>query len=150
RLTAHRAGPNARHVPQLPRWRPRGSDRRAWYASNGTRTPGPIPRRGYAGRGRRRRGAPAQARGDAMKVGTFLPQHEIGADLAGLRDYAQAVQDLGYAFLATADHVVGADPAGHPGMAVYRGQPLHADGRRAPQLYPIERLVHEPFAFFGF
>ena len=47
-----------------------------------------------------------------MQVGAVLSQTELGADPAAMRDYAQAVQDLGYAFLVTADHVVGAGGAG--------------------------------------
>ena len=51
-----------------------------------------------------------------MQTGAVLSQSELGADLAALRDYAQAVQDLGFDFLVTADHVVGADHEDHPEM----------------------------------
>lgn len=70
-----------------------------------------------------------------MEIGAVLSQNELGADVAGLRDYAQSVQDLGYDFLVTADHVVGADPAAHPDLA---------------RVYPIENILHEPFALFAF
>src|SRR5438132_7265812 len=49
-----------------------------------------------------------------MQTGAVLPQNEIGPDLSALRDYAQAAQDLGYDFVVSSDHVVGADPADHP------------------------------------
>jgi probable F420-dependent oxidoreductase len=49
-----------------------------------------------------------------MQTGAVLAQNEIGPHPAALRDYAQAVQDLGYDFIVTADHVVGADAADHP------------------------------------
>src|SRR2546430_1135178 len=51
-----------------------------------------------------------------MQTGVFLSQTELGPDVSGLRDYAQAIQDLGYDFLVTADHVVGADPVDHPDL----------------------------------
>jgi probable F420-dependent oxidoreductase len=70
-----------------------------------------------------------------MQIGVVLPQTEIGADAATIRDYAQAVQDLGYQHLVTSDHVLGADPAGHPGWS-------------RPQIHTT--VVHEPFVLFGF
>jgi len=70
-----------------------------------------------------------------MKIGTVLPQQEIGTDVAGLRDYAQAVQDLGYDFLVTSDHVVGADPAAYPGLE---------------RVYPLDSFQHEPLTLFAF
>jgi hypothetical protein len=50
-----------------------------------------------------------------MQFGVAFPQTEIGADVGGIRAYAEAVQELGYEYLVAADHVLGADPAGHPG-----------------------------------
>jgi probable F420-dependent oxidoreductase len=49
-----------------------------------------------------------------MQTGAVLSQNELGPDLAGVRDYAQAVQDMGYDFVVTTDHVVGAEAADHP------------------------------------
>src|SRR5947209_1196901 len=51
----------------------------------------------------------------SMQMGAILPQAEIGTGADVLRAYLQAVQDLGYDFVVTSDHVLGADPAGHPG-----------------------------------
>ena len=70
-----------------------------------------------------------------MKIGAVLPQQEIGADVAGLRDYAQAVQDLGFDFLVTSDHVVGADPSAYPGL---------------DRVYPLDSFQHEPLTLFAF
>ena len=52
-----------------------------------------------------------------MRVGVVFPQTEIGADRGGVRAYAEAAEELGYAHLAAYDHVLGADPAGHPGFS---------------------------------
>lgn len=69
-----------------------------------------------------------------MQVGAVLAQGDIG-DVAGIKDYAQAVEGLGYDFLVVADHVVGADAAAYP----------HLD-----RVYPITSILHEPFVLFGF
>ena len=70
-----------------------------------------------------------------MQIGAVLPQTEIGTDVSSLRDYVQAVQDLGYQHLVTSDHVLGANPDGHPGWT-------------RPQRHTT--VVHEPFVLFGF
>ena len=44
-----------------------------------------------------------------MQLGAIFPQTEIGADPAGVRDFAQAAEDLGYEHLLVFDHVLGAD-----------------------------------------
>ena len=49
-----------------------------------------------------------------MQTGAVISQTEIGPDVSALRDYVQAVQDLGFDFLVTSDHVVGSDAADHP------------------------------------
>ncbi|MBI3972370.1 MAG: LLM class flavin-dependent oxidoreductase, partial [Chloroflexi bacterium] len=70
-----------------------------------------------------------------MQVGAVLSQNEIGADVASLRDYAQAVQDLGFDFLVAPDHVLGADAAGHPDLE---------------RVFPIATLLHEPLTLLAF
>jgi probable F420-dependent oxidoreductase len=70
-----------------------------------------------------------------MQIGVVLPQTEIGADIEGVRAYAQAVQDLGYEHLVAADHVLGADPSGHPGW----NRP-----------YVNTSVIHEPMVLFGY
>lgn len=69
------------------------------------------------------------------RVGVVFPQTEIGADPGGVRAYAQAAQDLGFAHLLVYDHVLGADPAAHPGWS-------------GP--YTAETMFHEPFVLFGY
>ena len=39
-----------------------------------------------------------------MQTGAVLPQHELGPDVAVLRDYAQTVQDLGYDFIVASEN----------------------------------------------
>src|SRR5919202_4395745 len=73
--------------------------------------------------------------GGIMQIGAVLPQTEIGTDQASIRDYVQAMQDLGYEHVVTSDHVLGANPDGHPGWT-------------RPQRPTT--VVHEPFVLFGF
>jgi probable F420-dependent oxidoreductase len=70
-----------------------------------------------------------------VQIGAVLPQGDIGADVGALRDYAQAAQDLGYDFLVTSDHVVGADKADYP----------HLD-----RVFAIESFQHEPLTLGAF
>jgi probable F420-dependent oxidoreductase len=70
-----------------------------------------------------------------MQTGAVLSQNELGPELAAMRDYAQAVQDLGYDFLVTADHVVGADAADHPELE---------------RVYPIDNYLREPLMLGAF
>lgn len=71
-----------------------------------------------------------------MKLGAVFPQTEIGTDPIVIRDYAQAVEALGYDYLLTFEHILGADPAD------YR------DGRRFA--YTYRDMFHEPFVLFGY
>ncbi len=71
-----------------------------------------------------------------MRVGAVFPQLEIGSDPARIKDYAQAVEALGYAHLVAYDHVLGAHPE-RPG-----GWP--------PGRYTHRDAFHEPFVLFGF
>ena len=70
-----------------------------------------------------------------MQLGVVLPEREIGTDPAAVRDYAQAAEELGYDFLVTADHVLGADRRHYPDL-------LGPYGHRA--------AIHEPLVLFGF
>lgn len=71
-----------------------------------------------------------------MKFGVVFPQTEIGDDPAVIRDYAQAVEQLGYDHLLVFDHVLGAHPARFEG------------GFRPP--YTHETPFHEPMVLFGY
>jgi len=70
-----------------------------------------------------------------MKIGVVFPQTEIGEDPAAIRDYAQAVESLGYTHILAFDSVVGANPD-RPG------------GWDSP--YTYQHAFHEPFALFAF
>ena len=70
-----------------------------------------------------------------MNIGVVFPQVEIGQDPSAIRDYAQAVEAMGYTHILAFDHVLGANPdrpAGWKGPYTYR----HA--------------FHEPLVLFGF
>lgn len=70
-----------------------------------------------------------------MQLGVMFPQREIGADPVAVRDFVQAVEGLGYDYLTIHDHVLGADPAKHPG---WNGA------------FDMGDMFHEPFALFGY
>jgi probable F420-dependent oxidoreductase len=70
-----------------------------------------------------------------MKLGASLPVQDIGTGGAVLRDYAQAAEGLGFAYLLAPDHVLGANPAADHG------------GRRVGT---TQNAYHDPFVLFGF
>lgn len=67
-----------------------------------------------------------------MKLGAVFPQTEIGDDLVVIRDFAQAVEDLGYDYLSAYERVTGADPS-------------WPDDWKAPY-----NCQHTPLALFGY
>jgi probable F420-dependent oxidoreductase len=70
-----------------------------------------------------------------VRIGVVFPQVEIGLDPGAIRDYAQAVEAMGYTHILTFDHVLGANPD-RPG------------GWKGP--YTYRHSFHEPFVLFGF
>ena len=70
-----------------------------------------------------------------MKIGVVFPQTDFEGDLGGVRAFAAAAQDLGYEYLITADHVLGADPAAYPGW----NRP-----------YKNDTVIHEPMVLFAY
>lgn len=70
-----------------------------------------------------------------MQFGVIFPQTEIGADPVAIRDYAQAIEGLGYQHIAAYDHVLGADTTHRPGW---------------PGPYTTKDMFHEPFVLFGY
>jgi probable F420-dependent oxidoreductase len=70
-----------------------------------------------------------------MKFGAVFPQLDMGADRVAIKDYAQAVEGLGFAHISAYDHVVGADPASYPGWSGF---------------YDYQDTFHEPLVLFGF
>jgi probable F420-dependent oxidoreductase len=70
-----------------------------------------------------------------MKIGAVFPQTEFGNDPLAIKDYAQAVESLGFNHILAYDHVLGANPE-RPGG--WRGPYTH--------LTPF----HEIFGLFSF
>jgi len=70
-----------------------------------------------------------------MKIGVVFPQTEIGSDPAGIRDYAQAAEELGFTHVLAYDHVLGANP-NRPG------------GWAGP--YTFQTPFYEVFVLFSF
>src|SRR5690349_5786864 len=70
-----------------------------------------------------------------MKIGVVFPQTEIGEDPAVIRDYAQAVEAMGYTHILAFDSVVGANP----------DRPGGWDSQ-----YDYRHAFHEPLVLFGF
>ena len=70
-----------------------------------------------------------------MRYGVVFPQTSIGTDPMAVRDFAQAVEALGYNHILLYDHVLGAGAASRPGWS---GTYEHAD------------MFHEVFVLFGY
>lgn len=70
-----------------------------------------------------------------MRIGAIFPQTEIGNNPADIRDYAQAVEELGYKHILVYDHVLGASSTSRPDW-------------RGP--YTSDTPFHEPFVLFGY
>jgi len=70
-----------------------------------------------------------------MRIGAVFPQLESGVDPVAIRDYAQAVEGLGYSHILGYDHVLGASTATRPDWS-------------GP--YTSESLFHELFVLYGY
>jgi probable F420-dependent oxidoreductase len=70
-----------------------------------------------------------------MRYGVVFPAPEIPADPVAIRDFAQAVEDLGYRHILTFDHVLGAGRSSRPDWS-------------GP--YDHTHKFHEPFVLMGF
>jgi probable F420-dependent oxidoreductase len=70
-----------------------------------------------------------------MRIGAVFPQTEIGTSAPAIRDYAQAVEAMGYTHILAYDHVVGASTATRPNWT-------------GP--YTSESPFHEVFVLFGY
>lgn len=70
-----------------------------------------------------------------MKIGVVFPQVEIGQDPDAIREWAQAVEEMGYTHALAFDHVLGANPdrpGGWKGPYTYaHGGARAQDTRRA-------------------
>ncbi|MEM7033183.1 MAG: LLM class F420-dependent oxidoreductase [Chloroflexota bacterium] len=71
-----------------------------------------------------------------MKLGVVFPKTDIDPDPIIIRDYAQAVEEMGYEYILIYDHVLGANPDRPEGWA---GRP-----------YSHHDSFHEPFVLFGY
>ena len=71
----------------------------------------------------------------AMRIGAALPHAATEGDPIAARDFAQAVEQLGYAHLETYDHVLGASAEAYPDLT-------------GP--YRLEHPFWEPFVLFGY
>ena len=70
-----------------------------------------------------------------MQIGAMFPTTEIGNDPIAIKDYAQGVEELGFDYITTIEHVLQVDPKGNPEIF-------------AP--YTLEDSFHEPFVLHGF
>ena len=70
-----------------------------------------------------------------MRIGVVFPQTELGGDVGAVRAYAQGAEELGFTHLMVFDHVVGADPAAHPGW---------------DRAYDVHTTFHEPMVLYGY
>lgn len=71
-----------------------------------------------------------------MKLGAVFPQIEMPADPIVIRDYAQAIEGMGFDYLLAYDHVLGANPDRPEG---WKGRP-----------YSYTDPFHEIFVLFGY
>jgi probable F420-dependent oxidoreductase len=70
-----------------------------------------------------------------VRIGAVFPQTESGTDVGAIREYLQAIEQLGYRHLVAYDHVLGADTKTRP---EWKGP------------YSANSLFHEPFVLFAF
>ncbi len=70
-----------------------------------------------------------------MQYGVFFPTREMPSDRIAIRDWAQAVEDIGFDYIQVPDHVLGADRAALPD---YEGP------------YDITDPFHEAFVTLGY
>jgi probable F420-dependent oxidoreductase len=85
-----------------------------------------------------------------MLLGCSIPIANIGTGPAMVRDYAQAAEGLGYAYLLAPDHVLGANPDADDGGFASTGAAaasFNADYRRVGT---TTNAYHDPFVLFGF
>ena len=80
-----------------------------------------------------------------MHLGASIAAGALGSDPARIRDYAQAAEGLGFAYLVAPDHVLGANPAAGdttPGAAAFNASYRRVGTTVTP--------YHDPFVLFAF
>jgi probable F420-dependent oxidoreductase len=70
-----------------------------------------------------------------MQIGVVYPQIAMETDPAAVSHFAQAVEEMGYAYVLAYDHVLGANRASRPGKVLP---------------YDIHNTFHEPLVLFAF
>ena len=70
-----------------------------------------------------------------MELGVAFPQDSTMLDPGATRDFAQAVESMGYSFIHGGEHILGADPTNRPGFS-------------GP--YTHKNIWREPFPLHGF
>lgn len=76
-----------------------------------------------------------------IQLGTNLPEHLIATEPEALKDFLQAIEELGYAYVTVGDHVLGADVEVRPDWKPFFGH---------PPLYDRHMVWHEPMVLFGY
>ena len=76
-----------------------------------------------------------------VKLGTNLPEHLILSDPEALKDFLQALEEMGYGYITVGDHVLGADLSVRPEWKPYFGH---------EPLYDQHMAWHEPLVLFGY
>jgi probable F420-dependent oxidoreductase len=72
---------------------------------------------------------------DSFRIGVVFPQLEIEPEAGAIRDFAQAVEAMGYSHIIAYDHVVGADIRHRPDWSMP---------------YTVESAFHEPMTLFAY
>ena len=70
-----------------------------------------------------------------MQLGASLPVGDIGTGPSVVRDYAQTLEGMGFAYIQAPDHVLGGNPAGHKDKA---------------RVGTNTTAYHDPFVLFSF
>jgi probable F420-dependent oxidoreductase len=70
-----------------------------------------------------------------MRIGVVFPCTEVGADSGALREWAQAVERMGFKHIVIYDHVIGANPASRPGKFMP---------------YNVDSAFYDPFTIIPF
>lgn len=76
-----------------------------------------------------------------MKLGVTIPNIELGPDPGPIKALCQAAEDLGYDYLMSYDHVIGADLGVRPDWRPFNGK---------PPIYTIDDSFHEPLILYGY
>ena len=76
-----------------------------------------------------------------MKLGVTIPNIELGTDPEPIKALCQAAEDLGYDYLMSYDHVIGADLGVRPDWKPFNGK---------PPIYTIDDAFHEPLILYGY